>query len=164
MRGLKTLILRLTISTNPFEIYSFDNRTKYWKCCEPERDQVTRRHIRMEMENMENFTFDGNYTDLEPLYSLKDNVSRTTEPQSRFKMLEYPQSSPFIIYSITEWWISDWLRGSSLRLLRGDLSDGGAGQLHGHLHRRYQSSYAGLVMNYDSLLLSSGHSFIHIII
>ena len=30
----------------------------------------------MEMENMENFTYDGNYTDLEPLYSLKDNVSR----------------------------------------------------------------------------------------
>ena len=84
---MKTLILRLTISTNPFEIYSFDNRTKYWECCELKRDQVTRRNIRMEMENMENFTYDGNYTDLEPLYSLKDNVSRQTVLQSIFKNL-----------------------------------------------------------------------------
>ena len=41
----------------------------------------------MEMENMENFTYDGNYTDLEPLYSLKDNVSRQTVLQSIFKNL-----------------------------------------------------------------------------
>ena len=81
MRGLKTLILRLTISTilHPFEIYSFDNRTKYWECCEPKRNQVTRRNIRMEMENMEDFTYDGNYTDgnYTELYSLQDNVSNS---------------------------------------------------------------------------------------
>ena len=43
----------------------------------------------MEMENMENFTYDGNYTDLEPLYLLKDNVSRwQTVLQSIFLMLK----------------------------------------------------------------------------
>ena len=44
----------------------------------------------MEMENMENVTYDdGNYTDLEPLYSLKDNVSRRqTVLQSIFLMLK----------------------------------------------------------------------------
>ena len=45
----------------------------------------------MEMENMENFTYDndGNYTDLEPLYSLKDNVSvKANSVQSVFLMLK----------------------------------------------------------------------------
>ena len=32
-------------------------------------------NIRMELENLENFTYDGNDTNFEPLYSLKDNVS-----------------------------------------------------------------------------------------
>ena len=58
----------------------------------------------MEMENMENFTYDGNYTDLEPLYSLKDNVSRHTVLQLIFIMLEdlqsYLHAQSFIINSI----------------------------------------------------------------
>ena len=58
----------------------------------------------MEMENMENFTYDGNYTDLEPLYSLKDNVSRHTVLQSIFIVLEdlqsYLHAQSFIINSI----------------------------------------------------------------
>lgn len=29
----------------------------------------------MEVETMDNFTYDGNDTNFEPLYSLKDNVS-----------------------------------------------------------------------------------------
>ena len=57
------------------EIYSSDNRTKYWKCCDPKRSQVTMTNITMEVENLENFTYDGNDTNFEPLYSLKDNVS-----------------------------------------------------------------------------------------
>ena len=28
------------------------------------------------MENLENFTYDGNYTNFEPLFDLKDNVSK----------------------------------------------------------------------------------------
>ena len=57
----------------------------------------------MEMENMENFTYDGNYTDLEPLYSLKDNVSRQTVLQSIFLMLKIFKvlhAESFIIHSI----------------------------------------------------------------
>ena len=126
MRGLKTLILRLTISTiqsrfTPLTIL----RTKYWKCCEPKRNQVTRRNIRMEMENMENFTYDGNYTDLEPLYSLKDNVSRQTVLQSIFLMLKIFKvlhAQSFIIHSIhckmnfrlVSWSFSPYFTGQSL--------------------------------------------------
>ena len=79
----------------------------------------------MEMENMENFTYDGNYTDLEPLYSLKDNVSRHTVLQSIFIMLEDLQSSPctIIYYSLNHckmnfrlvsWSFSPYFTGQSL--------------------------------------------------
>ena len=111
----------------------------------------------MEMENMENFTYDGNYTDLEPLYSLKDNVSRTrywatySQDLRCWNILKVLHAQSFIINSIMVRWISDRFCRSSLRILRGHLSHCGAGKLHGHLHRSHQSSYAGLVMNYDSL-------------